>query len=199
MDNFNQTTFSFLTPFMGKIDSQQLNGYIESSVNDLQSISIILNQIVDLINTLNNNPSVLDGTSILVDNEASEIKDNGVFYFEHPTDSEQNRPATLYETLLLFLQLIANNTNGLREGVKVGAYSSKVAISNGAYVEYDWPYIDYMFEYKLYGEATDTVSKLDSSDITVTVDISDKKIKITNVSGGTLNIWGYLWHPVFNI
>ena len=187
------------------INSDDLNSYFEGVSGDINKIASLINSsIVNMVNSMppEYDPEInnFDGSNIYVNKDAKD-KDNNLFWYEDPSDPGKSRPITIYEAFLLLMQYIANQHNGMREGIAIGNIASKVEFAGQETKEYSWVYSDSMFEYKLYCEENNSISKLTDLNIQVTVDTSgaSKKLKIKNLSSSTKNIWGYIWHPVFNI
>ena len=194
---FNPSTFNLTIAKNSPISSEELNGFTQAAASDLQNLSLMINDIfIKLISSLPDYPSInaidngIDGANVMVDNDATAVKDSGLFF-----NTAENRPFTIYEALLFLMQVMANTENGMREGLRVGSYSAPVTINNGAYVEYDWSYTDYQFKEILNNISGNTVSK---ANVSVTISNLTNKIIITNSSGSAVNIFGYLWHPVLS-
>lgn len=191
----------------GKVDFEELKAFTEAASIDFVALSNILNtQVLNIIGSLPYYPGEninaaefgLDGKNLFVDTGSTSAKDYGLLWNESSA-----RPKTVYETVLFLMQILANVENGLKETVSIGSITSPIEISgviSENTIEYDWPYNDGMYEYLLYkyDSITGKISKIEpGSNISVEVDYSTKKVIITNDSGITVSIYGYIWHPVF--
>jgi hypothetical protein len=148
INDLNLSVFPLNVPENGALSSKDINVFSKSAANDIAAIASLLNN--QISKTLSSLPEEfdpesdkLDGSSIYVDSAATVSKDYGIFYNQ---DVAEPRPRTIYETLLVFVQLLANIDNGLREGVKVGSFAAKQGIAAGQTLTLDWPYIDKMFK-----------------------------------------------------
>jgi len=185
LKQFNISTFPLNIPKRSPIDSDELNGFTSAVAEDIAQLQDVVNNVVDFMSTLPSDvdpeTDSLDGTTIAIDSAASTSKDGGIFY-----DSDNSKPLSIYQSMLLMMQILANMENGLREGVKVGSITSPISTPQ----TYSWPYTDCMFEPIFFTKSGSTVTK--ASDMTISVNSTNKTITITPVS----SIWGYLWHPV---
>lgn len=191
MDILNTTAAPFTTPVHGALNSQFLNSFVKAVCADLTRIvDSVNNNVLKPLSTLpegfNPESSNLDGCNIYTDAGASESKDFGIFYLK-----DNSRPATIYETFLLILQILANIENGMREGVSVGSFIDKVTVGPGSPLIYSWPYTDAAFEPLLFEQSGDSVTK---AQLDVNVNVTNKTLTINSAS--SKNIWGYIWHPV---
>lgn len=190
LDSFNPAAYKPEIPFGGKIESGVLNAFFDLTTRDIAKIAEILNTSVDVLKTLpvDFQPGVsnLDGTSLYVDSAAAEDKDFGLFY-----DSSNNRPYTVYEVLLFFMQILSNSRNAMKEGARIGSIGSKVAVGSGQSVVIPWPYADKMFEPFLF--YMDGANVRPYTECNVFVNGSNLTIQNT---GGNVEIWGAVWHPV---
>lgn len=202
VNNFEKTTFPLSIPLRGELKSDDLNAFSEAVTADMEALSTLLNNnVVNLLNTLPDSTESLDGTNIYVDKNSTNIKDYGIFYHNDASTPANNRPKTLYEILLFFFQVVANVKNGMREGVKIASLGTPFAHANSATQSYDWPYTDAAFEPLLFTVSGTTVSPINLTDWSITVDTSasPNQLEITNNSGGSLDVFGYVWHPVLSI
>lgn len=197
---FNPSTFKPTIVKTGPISSDELRAFSEATVNDLASLSVLINsKIVQILKTLPETPKQnaiengFDGKSIYVDNNAANDVDNGLFYH-----IDEQRPMSIYESMLLIVQILANIENGLREGVAIGSISDPIAIANTETVEYEWPYFDGAFEVKLFSDDGSGIITDASNLLNISVDYINKKILLNNTSGDTVTVYGFLWHPVFS-
>ena len=194
---FSQQTTSPNIVKNGPISSDELRSFTEAAVLDINALSTLINDTMlpifrsipmgDGIDPIQNG---LDGKSIFVDGQASTIKDNGLFF-----NINENRPLLVYEIMMLFVKLIANIHNGLKEGLSIGSITAPVEILNSEFVDYTWQYFDAAFDSYLFSISTNTVTKIDPL---ISVNYLNKTIRITNNTGSTINIFGYIWHPVFS-
>jgi hypothetical protein len=196
---FNPSTFKPAIVRTGPISSDELRSFSEATVNDLASLSSLLNdKVLKILATLpetteqNALLNGMDAKALYVNNSSTINTDNGLFF-----NVSQNRPMSVYESLLLMIQIIANTENGLREGVAVGTITSPIPILNGGSVEFEWPYFDGIFEAKLYAITGSTITSVNNA-LTIEVNYSNKKIYLINNSGFTVSVYGFLWHPVFS-
>lgn len=103
------------------LDSQQLSALIDAVALDLANIqTAINNNLVPIINGLPDLTdesidalanSKVDGSQLYVDNDASTVTDQGLFYDSAAADGDGGfgRPITIREALLTIVQLIAKN------------------------------------------------------------------------------------------
>jgi len=176
------------------IISSEINESSLSIVNTLSSITEKLNTIIGVIESLPEETGIsavtnaLDGANIYTDSDATLLKDYGFLY-----NSDLDRPQTIYESFIFFAQILSNISNGLKEGVKIGSVSLPVEILTAATATYAWPYTDGLFEAMLFETSGGYINKVDNN---VKIDTSTGEIIITNGTGSTQNIFGYIWHPV---
>lgn len=188
---FNPTTFPLDLVYASKISSEHLNAFFNSVATDLSSIKEILNDnMIPVVGSLSDDfvpgENKLDGKSIYLDSGASSETDSGLFYYN-------SKPLTIYEAFIVFLQLLANTDNGLKEGVKVGSKSSLVSFASGVAIDYDWLYSDGLFMYKMFKiNVAGGVEDISSS---FTVVNNNNKILITSATNQFA--FGFVWHPVF--
>lgn len=177
----------------GVISSSDLRSFVEGVSSDIAVLADTVNTIAQSFNTLRHpNISSLDGTNIVVDASASLTKDFSLLYSEF-----EGRALTVYEAFMFFMQILANTENGLREGISVGIYSYPATINAGESIAFDWPFADSIFEPFLFQVSGDVVSRISTLTITVDTSVTPSQLLINNTTGDTVNIYGYIWHPVF--
>lgn len=192
---FNPETFALDISKNGVISSEDLNAFTQGIAKDMASISSLFNDtLAEMLDALPNEAITngLDGAAIYVDKDSTAVKDNALFW--HPTET---RPLTVYESFLVFIQILANTENGLREGLKIGTISAPITITSTNSNEYDWPYFDGAFEFQFYIKTGDVITKMADDILDVSVDYATKKITIDNQSGGDKTFYGFIWHPVY--
>lgn len=198
ISDFKPSTIKPSISSVAPLSSDELKSFSEAAVNDLNSLSILLNDyIVKIFKTLpdttgqNALTNGFDGKAFYVDGTSTNDIDNGLFYHQ-----DEARPLSVYESLLMVIQIIANIENGLREGVRVGSVSAPIQLTDGSFVEYEWPYFDGAFQASLFSISAGVITQ--NTALTITVDYNQKKIILTNNSGITQEVYGFLWHPVFS-
>lgn len=192
---FNPETFALDISKNGVISSEDLNAFTQGIAKDMASISSLFNDtLAEMLDALPNEAITngLDGAAIYVDKDSTAVKDNALFW--HPTET---RPLTVYESFLVFIQILANTENGLREGLKIGTISAPITITSTNSNEYDWPYFDGAFEFQFYIKTGDDITKMADDVLDVSVNYATKKITIDNQSGGDKTFYGFIWHPVY--
>lgn len=188
-----QSSFPLTIPSKGAISSDQLNVFSQTVVEDVTQLAAVINAATAVLQTIDDSEkSIIDGYTLPVDSASSATKDHGIFY-----DSTNNKPRSIYETFVLYAQILANLENGQKEGVVVGSTSVPIVLAASATVSYPWPYTDYAFIHALYKNTAGVVTKLEQDVITVSVTAATHTITITNISGISATLWGYLWHPTF--
>lgn len=192
---FNPETFALDVSKNGVISSEDLNAFTQGIAKDMASISSLFNDtLAEMLDALPSEAITngLDGAAIYVDKDSTAIKDNALFW--HPTET---RPLTVYESFLVFIQILANTENGLREGLKIGTISAPITITSTNSNEYDWPYFDGAFEYQFYIKTGDVITKMADGVLDISVDYATKKITLDNQSGSDKTFYGFIWHPVY--
>lgn len=195
--SFSPSTMPIPIASRGPISSEELRSFISACSNDFNTIADFLNNYaLKLAGALPNETGInalsaqkLDGANLYADASAAETKDRGLFW-----NTEQNRPMTIYETFILYIQLMANIQNGLREGVSIGSKAVPVEIGIGSPIEVEWPYLDGLFEVYLFSISGGVISKFTPT--SVSVNDTTKVLSIT-YTGSTTQVYGYVWHPVF--
>lgn len=181
--NFNPTAVAPIIERSAPISSEVLNAFFSAITSDLSTLSGKFNKMVSIVSGVDSTDNTLDGKNILVDKDATESKDNGLLFF-----SDTSKPITIYEAFLLFIQILSNMENGLKEGVRVGSVGTPVDISTEP--TFTWPYVDGMFEAFLFTNTNDGIARV-SPDIIV-------KNQILTISG-TGTAYGYIWHPILTL
>jgi len=180
-----------------QLTSSFLNGVLSGHFNDIENIITAINDnLYKMTQSLVSSDFVggkeLDGTNIKVDASDSGSLYGGLFY-----NSDAGRAATISEVLLSLTEILAYIDNGLREGISIGTIDTKTAITGSSTLSNTWPYPDKMFSAKLfYLDGPDVKDAV--LDGMVTIHVNGTNIIITNTTVSTINIWGKLWHPVFN-
>jgi len=178
--------------------SDYFNGIFSANYNDIKNITEVINaELYKISNDLKTDwvDANFDGANIFMDKTASLGDYGGLFY------SEGVGPATISEVVLSLIEVLAYIDNGLREGTAIGSSpSDTVTILDTENETYTWGYSDKMFDAKLFYVEGGTTVKDAVVEGKVTVDIgtTSSVIKVTNISGGSIDIWGNIWHPVFN-
>jgi len=204
ISKFNPKTFAMAVAEKGTLSSEKLNAFTEAIAVDMASLRDKLNNYI--LKTMNSLPSdfdpstdTFDGHAIYLNSNAKD-SDNNVFWFEHPTDSSQSRPLTIYEAMLLFLQVLANIENGMREGVKLGDVTNKLEFSGNETKQYPWLYADGLHKVFLFEESGNQIKPISDADFNVYIDTTttDHNLTVVNNTISTKRIWGYVWHPVLS-
>jgi len=158
------------------IDANELNNKINTIVSDIASLSNSLNSVITTVNNTS-------GDTIPSVEQASIDSFGGVF------KNDLGNVMSIKETLMLFLQVVANTDNGLKEGVKVEETITAKTIK--------WPYTDNVFEPILLKKDGTTVTKaILGTDYTASLNTASKEITLTPLSGA--NIFGHIWHSTFS-
>lgn len=95
------------------INAEELSSFTEAVANTVGVTVDALNEIVfPILKTLKNDfvpgTTVLDGTSIYADSQASATKDGGLLYYEDGQAPQNSRPLTIHEAFVTIMQILAN-------------------------------------------------------------------------------------------
>jgi len=140
---FDQSTMPISVAKGASFKSEDINAFTKATAGDFATLSSLLNDnVFKILNTLpafyDPENSHLDGKGFYVDSDSTIVKDNGLFYLNDTQNASNSRPLTVYETFILIMQILANIENAQREGVTVGSYANKVAVSSTSSLTYVW-------------------------------------------------------------
>ena len=193
------TYFPLVAP-SAPLSSADINTFATTVKADIDAIATILNDsirpIYDKLTVLAPTAG-LAGTSLPVDPGASTTKDFGLFW-----NATTSLPASIYDSFLTMMQILANVHNGMKEGVKVGDSVTYTAIANNDTLSYAWPYTDTLFWPMLFKVNGSYVNQLPvtaqgaSASVNAYIDTTSHTLKIKNNTGGDISIFGYIIHPV---
>lgn len=193
------TYFPLVAP-SAPLSSADINTFATTVKADIDAIAAILNDsvkpIYDKLTQLATTAG-LAGTSLPVDHAASVTKDSGLFW-----NIATSAPASIHDSFLTMMQILANVHNGMKEGVKVGDKVTPTTVAINSTLSYAWPYTDTLFWPMLFKVSGNYVNQLPvtaqgvTTSVNAYIDTTDKTLKIKNNTGGEISIFGYIIHPV---
>lgn len=186
--------FSNIEHLTSELFNQRFAAISTDITNIISAINnILINLQEDLpYNDLTTHP--FDGTNIYVDSQANENQYGGLLY-----DSIEGKPATIKDVMLSTLKILSYIDNGLKEGSSIGSYNAPENIAASGTYSVPWIYTDGIFKSSLMVKNADgTTQEIKDFDVTVSYSPSNNEIVITNNdANNAINVFGYIWHPLF--